>query len=124
MQTFQKKERLCNKDSISDLFTKGDSFIEQPFRIVWSKKEINTDYPAQTLIVVPKRNIKLATNRNIIKRRIKEAFRLNKSALYSTLSTKDKQINIAIIYQKQEIISYKLIEEKIKLTLNRLSENL
>ena len=79
---------------------------------------------AQTLISVPKRNISLATKRNVLKRRINEAFRLNKEKLYTKLNERNKQINIAIIYQKQEIQTYKIIEQKINLLLSRLIEEL
>ena len=53
-----------------------------------------------------------------------EAFRLNKEKLYAKLNEKNKQINIAIIYQKQEIQAYKIIEQKINLLLSRLIEEL
>ena len=79
---------------------------------------------AQTLISVPKRNISLATKRNVLKRRMNEAFRLNKEKLYTKLNWSNKQINIAIIYQKQEIQTYKIIEQKINLLLSRLIEEL
>ena len=58
--------------------------------------------------------------RNILKRRINEAFRLNKETLYDKLNERNKQINIAIIYQKKEIQTYKIIEQKINLLLSRL----
>ena len=53
-----------------------------------------------------------------------EAFRLNKEKLYAELNERNKQINIAIIYQKQEIQTYKIIEQKINLLLSRLIEEL
>ena len=123
MQTFNKSERLNNKITINNLFEKGQSIVLSPFRLVWI--EHNSKYTiAQTLISVPKRNINLATKRNVLKRRINEVFRLNKEKLYAKLNERNKQINIAIIYQKQEIQTYKIIEQKINLLLSRLIEEL
>ena len=55
---------------------------------------------------------------------MKEAYRLNKSAIESFLVDKNKRLNIAIIYQNEKILSYKVIEEKIKLILGRLREEI
>jgi len=124
MHTFNKSERLNNKVAINNLFEKGQSVVLSPFRLLWIENNNSKYSIAQTLISVPKRNISLATKRNVLKRRINEAFRLNKEKLYTKLNERNKQINIAIIYQKQEIQAYKIIEQKINLLLSRLIEEL
>ena len=124
MYTFNKLERLNNKIAINNLFETGQSVVISPFRLVWAENNHSRHSIAQTLISIPKRNISLATKRNVIKRRINEAFRLNKEKLYTELNERNKQINIAIIYQKQEIQTYKIIEQKINLLLSRLIEEL
>ena len=123
MYTFNKTERLNNKVAINNLFKKGESIVLSPFRLLWIENNSKHSI-TQTLISVPKRNIILAIKRNVIKRRMNEAFRLNKEKLYAKLNEKNKQINIAIIYQKQEIQTYKIIEQKINLLLSRLIEEL
>ena len=124
MQTFPKNERLCGKTTIDNLFTNGSSIKDSPFRLVWNTEEFDNDTIAKTLIVVPKKNIKNAANRNVLKRRMREAFRSYKSALYTKIKSKKQQLAIAIIYQEQERLPYKVIEEKIKLILDRLSEEI
>jgi len=124
MYTFNKSERLNNKVAINNLFEKGQSVVLSPFRLLWIENNNSKYSIAQTLISVPKRNISLATKRNVLKRRMNEAFRLNKEKLYAKLNERNKQINIAIIYQKQEIQAYKTIEQKINLLLSRLIEEL
>ena len=124
MFEFPKKQKLCNETAIKEMFSNGKSFVIHPIRLVW-KEEGNSDTVAiKSIIVVPKKQLKLAADRNIVRRRMKEAYRLNKSAIESFLVDKNKQLNIAIIYQNEKILSYKVIEEKIKLILGRLREEI
>ena len=124
MQTFPKNERLCGKTTIDNLFENGSYIKNSIFSLVWNTEELDNDTIAQTLIVVPKKNIKNAVNRNVLKRRMKGAFRIYKSGLYAKIKSKNQQLAIAIIYQGEEILPYKVIEEKIKLILGRLSEEI
>ena len=124
MQTFPKNERLCGKTTIDSLFANGSSIKDSFFRLVWNSEEFDNDPIAKTLIVVPKKNIKNSANRNLLKRRMREVFRIYKSGLYAKIKSKKQQLAIAIIYQGQEILPYKVIEEKIKLILGRLSEEI
>ena len=124
MFKFPKKQKLCNETAIKKLFSNGKSFVIEPIRLIW-KEEVNLDEVAiKSIIVVPKKKLKLATERNVVKRRMKEAYRLHNAELDSSLKSKNTQLNIAFIYQKEEILSYKVIEEKIKLILGRLSEEI
>ena len=124
MFEFPKNQKLCNEKSIERLFKNGKSLSEKPFRIIYSIDYNNEDVFLKALIVVPKKRVRLASDRNVIKRRVKEAYRLQKSELEKYLKSKNHQLNLAIIYQKHEILDYKLIEEKIKLLLSRLKEEL
>ena len=124
MQTFPKNERLCGKPTIDNLFENGSSIKDSFFSLAWNIEEFDNDIIAQTLIVVPRKNIKNAVNRKVLKRRMRDAFRIYKSDLYTKIKSKKKQLAIAIIYQKQEILPHKVIEEKIKLILGRLSEEI
>ena len=124
MFEFPKNQKLCNDKSIERLFENGKSLTENPFRIIYNSYNNNEDVFVKALIVVPKKRVRLASDRNLIKRRVKEAYRLQKSELEKYLKSKNHQLNLAIIYQKHEILDYKLIEEKIKLLLSRLKEAL
>ena len=121
---FPKNQKLCNEKAIERLFENGKSLTEKPFRIIYNIDNNNEDVFLKALIVVPKKRVRLASDRNVIKRRVKEAYRLQKSELEQYLKSNNHQLNLAIIYQKHEILDYKLIEVKIKLLLSRLKEEL
>ena len=124
MLQFPKKQKLCSEKVIERLFENGKSISEKPFRAIWNFKENNDNVFVKSLIVVSKKRLKLAADRNAMKRRIKEAYRLQKKQLELFLESNNQQLNLAIIYQEEEILDYKTLEEKINLLLNRLIKEL
>ena len=79
-------------------------------------------FPVQVLMSVPKYNFRKAVQRNLVRRRMKEAYRLNRQCLYDSLSGTGRQIVVGITYTAKEIVPYELIEAKIILLLQRLME--
>ncbi len=90
-ETFNKSERLCSTKMISGLFEDGHTFHNQLFKVVWIKSPVLIPYPAQIVISVSKRSFRLAVTRNLIKRRVREAYRKNKNLLYDFLTAENKQ---------------------------------
>ena len=121
-QTLNRNERLHSKKLIDQLFEKGDSFFVYPFKVFTLKAEPNLPYPAQLFISVPKRNIKKATDRNRIKRLIREAYRLNKTIIAGQPKSRGNQLVFGLIYTQKTILSFAEIERKIILILQRLNE--
>jgi len=124
MFQFPKKQKLCSEKGMEILFKNGKSISEKPFRAVWIFEKNNDNVFVKSLIVVSKKRMKLAVDRNVIKRRIKEAYRLQKKQLEFFLESNNQQLNLAIIYQQEEILDYKTLEEKINLLLSRLINEL
>lgn len=83
--------------------------------------DISTPYPAQVIITVSKKSVPGAVKRNLLKRRIREAYRKNKFSFYEFLTTADLKCTFAIVYTSKDILDYKEIEVKIILILQRLS---
>ena len=124
MFQFPKKQKLCCEKVIERLFANGKSISEKPFRAIWNFEKNNDQVFVKSLIVVSKKRLKLAVDRNVLKRRIKEAYRLQKKQLECFLESTNQQLNLAIIYQEEEILDYKTLEEKINLLLSRLIKEL
>ena len=124
MFQFPKKQKLCGEKVIERLFANGKSISEKPFRAIWNFEKNNDQVCVKSLIVVSKKRLKLAVERNVVKRRIKEAYRLQKKQLECFLESTNQQLNLAIIYQEEEILDYKTLEEKINLLLSRLIKEL
>ena len=119
---YSKNEKLKSKKAIDILFSKGKSINAFPIRVIYTSKSKLDGIPVNAGMTVSKKNIKLAVNRNLIKRRIREAYRLNNNELKSHLKNIDNELNIMFIYSSKEILPYALIESKIKVLLTRLIE--
>lgn len=124
MFTLKKIERLCSKKAIDALFNSGKSKTQFPIKLMYRASEFESEYPARAMFVVPKKKHKRANKRNTLKRRMREAYRLNKHELYSAL-TKQK-IDIMFIYLSHEEQDYQSIEKTIqsliKHLINQVSE--
>ncbi len=109
--TLKKDERLCSQKTIGELFTSGESFLVFPFKVVFLKNELPQAFPVQTAFAVSKRTFKRAVKRNILKRRMREAFRLNKNPFYDQLACKNIHISIIFIFIGKDILEYNIIEK-------------
>ena len=114
--SFSKAQRLASEKSIQELFQKGSSFYLHPFKVVFLKHPTPDCPHHQILISVPNRNFKKAVDRNTIKRRIREAYRLQQQLLSS-----EKKYLIAYIYTAKEILPSGEIHKKLALTFSKLT---
>ncbi len=122
MQTFTKAERLCSKIIIDKIFESGKTLSVPSLKLLWIKEADANKQMAQILVSVPKRAFKKAVDRNKLKRRIREAYRKNKTALQQQENSGN--CYLVIIYTDKKIIEYKQIEEKIVQLLKRLSNEI
>jgi ribonuclease P protein component len=120
IQTFKKKERLCSKKAIVALFENGRSFYIYPFQVIWLESPMDIPSPSQVAVTVSKKSFKSAVKRNLIKRRIKEAFRKKKNMLYKFLGDADRKIIFIIIYKGDYIPGYLSVEESVMQIIEKL----
>lgn len=115
---FSKDERLHSKKLIKELFDKGSSFFIYPLKVFYLKqKEAETN---QVLISVSKKKVKKAVNRNFVKRRVKEAYRLNKSLIEPGDANKKL---IGIIYVSSDLMDFNQVQPIIRKILSKLSKS-
>lgn len=120
--TFKKEERLCSKKIIDKLFSEGKSFLAFPFKVVFLQVPLKSTYPVQVGFSVGKRNFKRAVKRNLIKRKMREAYRLHKSELYQL--TGEKQLAVFFIFIGKTIPDYSEVEMGIKKGIKKLGKEI
>jgi ribonuclease P protein component len=113
---FSKKERLSKEIWIQVLFERGSSFYFHPFKVLYLPHPDPGSTVNEVLISVPKRQFKRAVDRNKIKRRLREAYRLNKSEM----SAANKYL-IAYIYTAKTILPSETFQQKILGTIQKIS---
>lgn len=121
--TFKKEERLCSVRLIESLFAKGSSFVLYPYRLVYLIAEGPTTVPAQAILSVSKRRFKKAVDRNAIKRRMRECYRLQKnSSLYPFLAEQQVNLLVAVQFVGKSAVDYDTMYAKMEKALTRLKD--
>ena len=118
-----KSERLSSLTAVRRLFTDGASGFVYPFRYMVLKSESTTP-TVEVLFSVPKRNHKRANKRNTLKRRMREAYRLNNDTLHAAIVEQGKEVDIAFVYSSKELLPYKTIEHAVRRILAEVSQNM
>ena len=116
-----KSERLCSLGALRRLFDEGCSGFVYPFRYTYLTEE-STSPNVEVLFSVPKRNHKRANKRNLLKRRMREAYRLNNSELKSLCQSRGVAFDIAFIYSSKEVLPSNTIAHAITKILAEVAE--
>lgn len=120
MPTFSKSEKLTNHRVIARLFEgQGTAYLAYPVRAVWTTQP-EAEAPVQVLISVSKRRFKKATDRNRIKRLMREAWRLHKQQFYQQAEAAQcPPIAILLMYVGKETLPYREVEAGIKKAIRK-----
>ena len=103
---------------IDQLFSKGHSFSNFPFKVVWLPE--NKEEILQAGVGVSSRYFKKATDRNRIKRLMREAYRLQKNILHDHLQKTQRKMSVFILYTGKEVPDYETVFERTGTILKRL----
>ena len=113
----KKNEIIKERKLINEIFSNSKSLNIFPFIIKYINYNEKLNLYSKTLISVPKSKIRAAVNRNLIKRRIKESYRSNKSII------KNHNLLIAFIYNSDEVLGYKIILDSILKILKKIKKS-
>lgn len=116
-----KSEKLHSFGAIRRLFTEGRGGFVYPLRyVVYAEHSESGEMSAEILFSTPKKFLKRANKRNKVRRRMREAYRLNKSLLYA--SDDPRMLQVALIYSSKEVIDFNTIENATKRILEKLAQ--
>ncbi|MBQ6078926.1 MAG: ribonuclease P protein component [Muribaculaceae bacterium] len=117
-----KNEKLCSRTAVNLLFDEGKSLMAFPLRAAYRLRP-QGEHPVQFLISIPKKRIRKAVNRVTLRRRVREAYRLNRHELLMPSLTQSGQgVDIAFVYLDGSPAPYSVIQEKVNSLLTRIAQ--
>ena len=113
--TLPKEERLCGKTSVSALISDGKWGATPHLRYCWAAgREGGVN---RLMVSVPKKHFKRAVRRNLLKRRLREAYRLQKELLAAT------GIDLMLAYSHPEIADFATLYAEVTDILARITRS-
>ena len=119
--TFGKEEKLKSRKQIESLFLEGQNVKSFPFRLIYHPIEFDSKFPIKAGFSVPKRSIKLAVNRNRLKRKMKELYRLNKQQFAERLTQTHA---FMFVYMGKEELSYNELEKSFSKLITKFNQKI
>lgn len=114
MFEFPKTERLCGKTAIGNLMEKGHWGTIQPLKFCYLKRGDGQSVN-RVMFSVPKKYFKRAVMRNLIKRHLRESYRLQKSLLG------EAGVDLMIVYNAPEVMAFDFLREEVERILKEVS---
>lgn len=132
--TLRKAEKLRHKSLVDALFRDGGSVYVYPLRLVWrimTAETLGASFrngvpphigPLQMLITIPKKKRRRAVDRVLMRRRVREAYRLGRGPLRVWLSAHPecRSLQMGFIYLADKNLDYKTISRKMELLLQKM----
>ena len=118
--TLRKAEKLRHKKLVGALFSEGKSIYDFPVRLVWralSPRQLEDSFRAgipentgklQMLVTIPKKKRRRAVDRVLLRRRLREAYRLNRLHLADVINERNDigAVTVAFIFLGNENTPY------------------
>lgn len=118
-----KSEKLCSKCEIDNLYAHGTSVMAYPLRavvLVVSDCGERHAVPARFLISIPKKRVRHAVDRVLLRRRTREAYRLNRRLL-APVAQQGKTALIGFNWLANRKYDYTTIERSMQELLGKIA---
>lgn len=127
-----KWERICGRTLLEKLFTggKSKSFSVFPLRVVYlltdqPDGDLQHVVPVKMMVSVSKRHFKRAVKRNRVKRQVREAYRLNKEIVVSSMADfPNRQLLLGFIWMSDELHDTDTVKRSVQVLLKRVADKL
>ncbi|MCM1449894.1 MAG: ribonuclease P protein component [Clostridiales bacterium] len=123
MRTYRlpKRCKLCAKTAVEKLFERDaegvSGCIAYPLRAVW---RVDNERPRgdmmQFMVTVPKKKLRHAVDRVTMRRRVREAYRLNRHSC----DVLTEQHDVAFVYLANSLMPYSVIEKSMIKILDKI----
>lgn len=116
--SFPKEEKLISRKQIRYLFSEGKRFRKYPINIIYCKSEMKLERGVQILIGASKKRFKKASQRNKIKRLLREAYRLERKNFHQKIPP----LYVGFLYAHDKIESLDFLRTTFKEALDIISQ--
>ena len=121
--SYNKKEKLKSKKQLDKIFESGKSFVIFPIRVLYDVP-VAQDNIIKTGVGVSSKHFKKATDRNRIKRLLRETYRTEKQPLHFYLNNNKKQVTVFLLFIDKVMPQYTLLKVKMQLCIQQLIKDL
>lgn len=122
--SYNKFEKLKSRKQIELLFAKGKSISAFPVKVFYLPVEHTPVHPVQVGVGVSARNFKKAVDRNTIKRRMREAYRLHKLPIHEHLVAQQKSVAVFILWIDKQMPTTAALQDLMPAVIEKLIKQL
>jgi len=122
--SYNKFEKLKSRKQIELLFAQGKSISSFPVKVFYLPVEHTPEHPVQVGVGVSARNFKKAVDRNTIKRRMREAYRLHKLPLHEHLVAAQKSVAVFILWIDKQLPTTAVLQDLMPTVIEKLIKQL